>query len=425
MKKSIYLTLALTLLFSIPSFAQQMTSEQYIAKYKTLAIESMIKYDIPASIKLAQGLIETASGNSRLAKEANNHFGIKCKSYWQGETISHDDDAKGECFRKYASAEESYADHSEFLTSSERYDALFSYAVTDYESWAKGLSTAGYATNPKYPLMLIKAIEDYELYLIDDEALELKKEYLAAKEREEAVPAKPEPKISTPVEVPAVVEQPISTSSEPETKQSLKQKAKEAKKASKANKKNTQVTKTSSNSLNVVSLPAMSSSSSSSSSPTANKNGFMSKVKSGLSVSNSGVAFLNNIYDGPKFDTNGYVKVQASPREVFKSNNVLFVVAKENDTFETIGNSLNISPSRLMGYNEVSGSNVRITAGSVVYISVKGTKVKNGYSSHTVEKGDNLHKISQIYGVKMANLAKINGYPLDYQLSVGQRVKLK
>ena len=163
------LVLALGLGCATWSSAQErMTREEYIQKYKKLAVEQMEIYGIPASIKLAQALHESDNGNSRLARLANNHFGIKCKSSWTGPTIEHDDDAPGECFRKYGSAEESYLDHSEFLDKSARYQDLFKLDPKDYKGWAYGLRKAGYATNPKYAEILIKIIEENRLYLLDE-----------------------------------------------------------------------------------------------------------------------------------------------------------------------------------------------------------------------------------------------------------------
>lgn len=436
MRKTATLILTFLLCCNVAVFAQQMTSEQYIAKYKSLAIESMIKYNIPASIKLAQGLVETASGNSRLAKEANNHFGIKCKSYWKGETISHDDDAKGECFRKYNSASDSYIDHSEFLTNSERYNVLFTYDPTDYKSWAKGLSACGYATNPKYPLILIKAIEDYELYLVDDEALELKERYengdFEEEKVEEAPAEKPEPQVVKPAPIPADL--PVVEKAEPVVKMSKKEQrraAKEAKKKAK-NQKSAPVQQTSTpKSLTSVSMPlapvaAVSGGATSSAMPVSQpkEQTIIDKIVSNFR-SSDGVALSNNIYSGPKFDTNGFIKVNSSVRDVYKYNNVLLTIAGDGETFETIGAQMNISPARLMAYNEVKGSNIRIEEGSVVYLSTKGAKVRNGFSVHTVVKGETLHHISQTYGVKMASLAKLNGFSVSYNLSVGQRVRLK
>ena len=145
----------------------RLTRQQYIEKYITIAIEEMEIYGIPASITMAQGLFESDNGNSRLAREANNHFGIKCKAEWTGPTIAHDDDAVDECFRAYASAEESFRDHSEFIDKGVRYQDLFKLEPTDYKGWAEGLKAAGYATNPLYATQLIKIIEDNQLHLLD------------------------------------------------------------------------------------------------------------------------------------------------------------------------------------------------------------------------------------------------------------------
>ena len=143
------------------------TSEEYIERYKSIAIGDMERYGIPASITLAQGILESDSGNSRLSVLSNNHFGIKCKRDWKGAKVYHDDDAKGECFRSYPSVEESYRDHAEFLDQSPRYDSLFAYSSTDYKSWARGLKAAGYATAPDYAQRLIRIIEENQLYLLD------------------------------------------------------------------------------------------------------------------------------------------------------------------------------------------------------------------------------------------------------------------
>jgi LysM repeat protein len=156
-------------------FAQKSRIVSYVEQYKSLAIEEMIRTGIPASITLAQGLLETGFGQSELAVNANNHFGIKCKSDWTGEKVYHDDDAKGECFRKYNTAIESYRDHSDFLRNRPHYAPLFKLDITDYEGWAKGLKAAGYATNPQYPQRLIKLIEENNLHQYTLLALKQKK----------------------------------------------------------------------------------------------------------------------------------------------------------------------------------------------------------------------------------------------------------
>lgn len=165
--RSIVLSLFLAVFSMLLSAQQKITVEDYILTYKDVAMDKMEVYGIPASITLAQGILESGSGNSKLARKANNHFGIKCHKDWNGKTFHTDDDAKNECFRKYKSPDESYRDHSLFLTQRDRYADLFKLKVTDYKGWARGLKKAGYATNPKYPQLLIKIIEENRLYEFD------------------------------------------------------------------------------------------------------------------------------------------------------------------------------------------------------------------------------------------------------------------
>ena len=165
--------LLLFLLMPLALFAQRITPEDYIETYKDIAMREMRDHKIPASITLAQGLLESGAGNSALAREAKNHFGIKCHKGWEGETYTMDDDEKDECFRKYDNAEESFVDHSLFLTTRSRYAALFELEITDYEGWAKGLKAAGYATNPKYAQLLIDRINLYDLTKYDQIAMGL------------------------------------------------------------------------------------------------------------------------------------------------------------------------------------------------------------------------------------------------------------
>ncbi len=141
--------------------------QEYINRYSKLAIREMKEYSIPASITMAQACLESGDGKSLLSRNSNNHFGIKCKSNWTGGRVYHDDDEKDECFRKYSSPTESYRDHSKFLNESDRYKFLFNYNIRDYKQWAYGLKKAGYATNPRYPEILIKIIEDYNLDELD------------------------------------------------------------------------------------------------------------------------------------------------------------------------------------------------------------------------------------------------------------------
>lgn len=181
------LTLALTLLCALTAPAGQplrrnAAFERYIERYKGIAQEEMRRYGIPASITLAQGLLESGAGTSDLATRGNNHFGIKCHG-WAGETIHHDDDLAGECFRAYADARESFEDHSRFLRR-DRYRRLFDLAPTDYRAWAHGLKACGYATNPRYAQRLIDIIETYQLYRLDT----LRAQPAAIAQKENAAP---------------------------------------------------------------------------------------------------------------------------------------------------------------------------------------------------------------------------------------------
>jgi LysM repeat protein len=159
------------LILSNSVFGQEISRKEYIEKYSSLAVKQMHQYKIPASITLAQGILESNNGNSRLAVKANNHFGIKCHG-WEGKKIFADDDKKNECFRNYKNVLESFVDHSLFLNKYSRYEFLFDYKITDYKSWAKGLKKAGYATNSKYPELLIKIIEENKLYQFDREKID-------------------------------------------------------------------------------------------------------------------------------------------------------------------------------------------------------------------------------------------------------------
>jgi flagellum-specific peptidoglycan hydrolase FlgJ len=143
----------------------------YIDNYSEIAKEEMVQYGIPASVTLAQGILESGAGRSALSKKSNNHFGIKCHKGWTGQRVFHDDDELQECFRKYKDPKYSFRDHSLFLTQRSRYEGLFAYKKNDYKSWAKGLRKAGYATDPKYPQKLINIIETYQLYSYDVEVL--------------------------------------------------------------------------------------------------------------------------------------------------------------------------------------------------------------------------------------------------------------
>ncbi len=168
MRKALLVILFIVCIFpAIGQPPKRITVPEYISTYKSDAIKDMMKMGVPASITLAQGILESESGNSDLAHLAKNHFGIKCHNDWSGETYHKDDDAKDECFRKYNSVLDSYVDHGRFLRERSRYAFLFDYSVQDYKSWSHGLKKAGYATNPKYADMLIRLIEEHDLSQFD------------------------------------------------------------------------------------------------------------------------------------------------------------------------------------------------------------------------------------------------------------------
>lgn len=166
----LFLALYIFLVFStdnVVAAPQRMSRQEYIDKYARLAVQEMIDHHIPASITMAQACLESSDGNSELTRQSNNHFGIKCKNSWTGPSVRHNDDEANECFRKYRTPEESFRDHSEFITGSPRYSFLFAYDIRDYKRWAHGLRLAGYATDPAYPSKLVKIITDFRLYELD------------------------------------------------------------------------------------------------------------------------------------------------------------------------------------------------------------------------------------------------------------------
>lgn len=198
------MTLIFILFLNVNIYSQNKSKAalDYIEKYKDVAMREMQEYKIPASVTLAQGLLESGNGNSELAKKSNNHFGIKCHKDWKGGRTYHDDDEKGECFRVYKTPEESYRDHSKFLSNGQRYAFLFDLKITDYKGWAKGLKKAGYATLPTYANVLINLIEKYDLTQYDDMVVKGKFKYKESKKQKkkdqktkEKTPKIEEPKI--------------------------------------------------------------------------------------------------------------------------------------------------------------------------------------------------------------------------------------
>jgi len=323
MKKTLF-CLLLLLLACRSSFAQtldtttafpqtatnRITREQYIAAYKDLARKQMEESGIPASIILGQACFESGNGNSRLAVEANNHFGIKCHGVWQGERIYHDDDKAQECFRKYPTPEGSYSDHSDFLRYRDRYKPLFELAPTDYKAWAHGLQKAGYATNPEYAERLIKIIEDYELYRYDTDVME----------------------VATLPPTPTEIEKPQPV-----------------------------------------------------------------------------------IAEAPK----GKRVTINLGRDKDMRNDVEYVLARSNDTYQAIAYEYSIKLKRLLEYNDLK-QDAPLQQGQAVYIQSKKSKAEKLLPLHIAEEGETLWQISQRYAVKLSSLRKYNpmlngGEPVEGQ----------
>lgn len=321
MPKRIFLSFSLLLGILSYSFSlksqETITTEAYIEQYKNIAIAKMKEYRIPASITLAQGILESGSGNSRLATEANNHFGIKCHKEWTGKTIYVDDDEKNECFRKYNKAEDSYNDHSLFLTTRDRYAFLFNYETTDYTKWAYGLKQAGYATNPKYPELLIKLIEKYDLSQYDS-------------------PTYKEPKKGK--EKPVVV----AAASAPMTKPALK--------------------------------------------PIA--------------------------------------QTSLKGRKMYEINGVKLVLAEKGDTFTSVAAEFGIYSWQIRSYNDLGKKQI-IQEGDLVYLEKKKGKAEKNYKAHVVVQGETLQYVSQIYGIRLKKLLKMNNLPEGIQVPVGTQLKLR
>lgn len=316
---------------SVPAAAQsRLTREEYVERYKSIAVAHMERYGIPASITMAQGILESDSGNSRLSVESNNHFGIKCKRNWTGPRVYHDDDAPGECFRAYESVEASYHDHAEFLDTQPRYDSLFAYSSTDYKSWARGLKAAGYATAPDYAQRLVRLIESMKLYLLDQPQGE--RVYAA--------------------------------------------------------------------------------------------------YKSGRSLEEIA---RTSYGDAERLAVGGYLidpdnyRVTINAHEgynVYTTNGVHYVLAKEGDTFENIGRKFRLSAGNLRKFNDVK-RRVQPALGEVVFIERKQTAWRGNARHHICHEGETAWAVAQSYGIRTRSLEKLNGLKKGARLNEGQEIRIK
>ncbi len=302
MRYFLVLILSLPLLLFAQPAERKMTAQQYIESYKEDAIKEMLMYNIPASITLAQGMLESGNGNSDLAVYANNHFGIKCHKGWDGPTYIKDDDAKDECFRKYSNVLESYTDHSQFLKSRSRYAFLFELKRTDYKGWAKGLKEAGYATDPKYTARLLEIIETHKLYQYDE------------------------------------------------------------------------------------------------------------------------IGGMDNIDVFAQKPDNTKANQKLETREILRFRFIKYIVVKPGDTFYKIARDTDKDLWQLYKYNDLNEKDVLI-AGQKLYLQPKHRKAKE--PTHIVKKGETMHSISQLHGIKLKNLYKKNNMKPNEQPKIGDTLYLR
>ena len=324
----------------------KLTPEEYIYRWRATAVENMEVYGIPASITMAQAILESGFGNGYLARVANNHFCIKCKKSWTGRTITHADDRPDDCFRVYDSVEDSFADHANFLSTGQRYEFLFAYDITDYKSWAKGLKKAGYATAEDYAERLIGVVERYNLSLLDQKnGMALYDEYLT-------------------------------------------------------------------NVLGVKSLYVADATPVEASDAAAEESAEMSNLS--IAYSDRGV------------DPNNYrVTINShAGYNVYRTNGTFYIIANEGDTYERIAELFELSPKMLRRFNDVK-SPAQPMVNEVLYIEPKMAQWGGEQMLHTVAEGETLYTISQMYGIRLRSLAKLNKSYKGKELTVGQTIRLR
>ena len=374
---------AVLLLVSAADTPQQ----RYIDRWAATAVREMYRSGVPASITLAQGILESRSGLSALAAEGNNHFGIKCHKDWKGKTMRVDDDRKGECFRVYDTAEESFRDHSDFLRYWDRYKFLFDFDTKDYESWAYGLKKAGYATDPSYPEKLIKIIEENELSKYD--SMTQAQASRASSSPSKAAPAPP--KTSD------------KASSKPASKSSEKASAKESRAAAKAAK------------------------ASKAEEARAARKAARRERLAAMEV------IPDEIPEAPNALEEAVLVTPAAAEEfhfsltrpVYTRNGVPFVYSVEGESYSSIAVSYNLFPKEILNINDLSAETM-LLPGTVVYIQQKKNQAEKGLDKYIVETdGENLRDICQRFAVRMSSVCKMNGFSAGHALREGDTVLLR
>ncbi len=340
---------------------------EYINRYKRLAMQEMQRTGVPAAIKLAQGIHETSAGKSVLVLKSNNHFGIKCKANWTGKSVSHDDDARGECFRSYNSPMDSYRDHSNFLRGSERYASLFKLDPTDYSAWAYGLRKAGYATNPKYAPILIKIIEEYNLAqytLIAMGKMSPEEEVIA--QIPGAEPSVPE--LNAPVPEIAGAEEPAPAGD----------------------------------------------------TLSARQQAILDAMAAVIEERQATALAADSAVDQPREIP--APKPIVYPAGEFVINNTPVVFARQGTPLLSLARQHNISMKRLLEFNDLKNEDVLLDD-QLIYLQRKRKTGENEF--HTVAPGESLYSISQAEGIRMESLLDYNYLQEHMEPAVGEKLYMK
>lgn len=376
---------AVILLVSVSAFAADTPQEHYISKYAPIAVSEMYRTGVPASITLAQGLLESRYGQSALAVEGNNHFGIKCHD-WTGKKQYADDDKKGECFRVYDDAETSFYDHSDFLRYRDRYKFLFENETTDYKAWAYGLKKAGYATDPSYPTKLIKLIEDYNLDRFDTMTL-------AQVERESGTVLNEDYQDET-----------VNGSSNA-TEKNIRKIASKTKKVRKVSR--TQKTDDSPDKSNT---------------PAKRVRNRTSSVKVEEEIPESPLS----LEEPKKLESRPSESYQFSlSRQMFSLNGVPFIYATEGETIASIAKSNDLFVKELLKFNDMSTAQ-EPKPGDIVYLQPKKKSTSRGLDKYIADEGgESIWAISQRFGVRLSELCKRNSLSKDYVLKEGDTIILR
>lgn len=357
-----FIPAVLCCLLAFTSFCQNESKvAAYINKYKEVAIKEMIRSGVPASITLAQGILESQSGESDLAQRSNNHFGIKCKTEWTGEKTYHDDDEKGECFRVYNSVEESYADHSDFLKNRPYYTFLFKLDPTDYEGWAKGLKKAGYATSSTYAQQLISLIQRYNLQEHTLIALQRSKQQegdLYAYSNEEKATSS----TATTFEIATKADQPQ-------------------------------------NKIGEIVTPAVAVEE-------------PKKVNDTEQTVATKAVVKTAVYNVTEY-----------PGGPFTINSTKVILAKEGTSLLALANEFGVSYKRLLEFNEMDESTDILGYDQLIFLAKKPKK--GSKDVHLVEKNETLEIIAQKEGIQLEALLSYNRIPKGKQPEPGEKIYLK